>query len=474
MNMFESIKKIDAESEKEIKIIQDLDKSHQIEKLMDMYHSGNQELVQLAQQQMLDLLQGLIQHFINHYYYQCSQDDRDDMVQEASMNILVAMQNYDPSKASPTTYFKFHILDGIKKSHNNAESETAYNAQLKKRIRQLISSLNTQNIEYDEEQITQVILLKYSSSNYSPDTVRGCYRDVCAQVQQIAYENADNNTQEKEIGIFETPEKTFLKKEENGNLYQANDSLPREERYTIALSMGLYQTDKDILSEILHTYTQYSPLELCIANGMKPIQALRSFGLTKIEILSLYGVSSSDAEYFFAHQKDKEDKKVLSIYKKLHSITTTFRENMMYDNLRKILLKNGNHTAAEVEEILSGARCQKNLKPVSELSWKELLTGKGLTNVDFEKIVNSKPLSNAKIAPLLNLKQNEVNSISTKAMNKLKRTLKNTNTLHSTEKDVFDSALSRTDMKLQNEIHQYVQSYYEALSECNMDEITLD
>lgn len=450
-----------------------IDQDSRVKGIMENYRSGDPEKIEKAGADMCNLLDGWIHYLIQRYFFMASSMDIDDMTQEAKIHILMAMKNYDETKSSPTTYFKYHIMDGLKSSNNGNNSQTQYAAQLIKRIRQLISELDSQDRDYNEECIVQLISIRYGQSNYSPATIRSAYREVMSQTESSCVIVPEYEPEIPDLGIFETPEQSLMKKEETMELYAALETLPKIEKYLIMLSQGVYQTDHDVLKEILQTHTDFLPYEMCIANCGDNIQGLLSLGLTMAEISSLYGLDYDDAAYYGEHYQDEENERIQKLKKTMNSRKNIadFRLNLSNDTIKKTLYAFG-HSREEANDIINGYKCKQPGKSVAELSMKQLLIGKGLDSTDWDKIINNKPLSSKKISILLNLKPNDINGILTRGMTMLRRKMSHIETLRNNPKHNMNSALNNTDMKIQNDIYQYVSDYYKTMDEC--DDIELD
>ena len=87
------------------------------EKIMEMYHHGNQEMAKyLALQAMENYIKSLMKKQFSTYVTKYF----DDLLQEGYMAVLEGLETYDVKRAKPTTFFRFYIV------HNMTEYITRF------------------------------------------------------------------------------------------------------------------------------------------------------------------------------------------------------------------------------------------------------------------------------------------------------------------------------------------------------------
>ena len=90
---------------------------------------------------------------------------------------------------------------------------------------------------------------------------------------------------------------------------------------------------------------------------------------------------------------------------------------------------------------------------------------------DIKKIICGQPLSNKKIAPLLNVKQNDIKGIETRAIKKLTRILKSEYEV-TAKPSAMTVILNQAELKIQPDVMEYASAFYDDIED--VEDLILD
>ena len=451
------------------------ERKNKVTKIMDMYHSGDEEMQKHAMMCMLTYLEGYKITLVMRTYGTYVMNYRDDLMQCADMGIIKGMALFDPEKGEPTTFFKNHMRDEIQNFINKDVTDlTVYYSGVVRDIRHLQGDRLKRGLETTVDDAVVILKGKHSAS-----TIRAAYDMMQMQdAKEVLRDDGDIIDDSDESYVVQ-PEQLFLKKEESNELYKAINMLDPDERYVTILGNGLYKSDMRILENILKTVTQYTAFEKLIANGFEPEKALQIMGFSSEAILIIKGLNKTDASRFCRiittglNEENEDDYSRIMNFLVSEESQRAFRENLNNKTFEKVLKNLG---CSNYKQIIAG-QCIPNdilIKDISELSVRNLMLGKGFLDKDVDFILaTGKEMSGAKISALVPLvEKKDVRSIDAAAKKKLKRYLMNNQSFMERHKK-RDTSINDTTIPCMEENNRYINTYFndlESVSDEMMDD----
>lgn len=197
------------------------DDYEKIIRIMELYHTGHQKE---AFNQMLEQLKYFIWHQMKIIYptYFQNEEIRDDMYNEAVLEIIKSMDRYDAEKSVPTTFFAPYIIGGFRKAIDDMYDQR--NSPEFKKIAKAIIKFEQQNKPLIETEIAAV-------ANVSITDVKKYFEYKNAHDLVYISENPETDKDIKQK--IQTPEEHFLENEKNNNIYSALQNLSEQEKKVI-------------------------------------------------------------------------------------------------------------------------------------------------------------------------------------------------------------------------------------------------
>lgn len=451
------------------------ERKKKVTKIMDMYHSGDEEMQKHAMMCMLTYLEGYKITLVMRTYGSYAINYRDDLMQCADIGIIKGMALFDPEKGEPTTFFKNHMRDEIQNFINKDVTDgTVYYNGIIRNIKRLQGDRLKRGLDTTVDDAVMILKGKHSAS-----TIRETFDIMQIQdAKEILRDDGDIIDDSDESYVVQ-PEQLLLKKEEFNELYKAINMLEPDEKYVTILGNGLYKSDMRILENILKTVTQYTAFEKLIANGFEPEEALRTMGFSSEAILIIKGLNKTDASRFCRiietglNEENEDDYSRIIDFLASEDAQKKFRENLNDKMFEKILKSLG---CSNYKQIIAG-QCIPNsvpVKDISELSVRDLMIGKGFLDKDVDFILaTGKEMSGAKISALVPLvEKKDVRSIDATAKKKLKRYLMNNQSFMERHKK-RDTSINDTMIPCMEENSRYINTYFndlESVSDEMMDD----
>ena len=210
-------------------------------KVMEDYHSGNEKKREFAQETMAGELEGFIRSIIKKSYSSYTSKHYEDLVQCGRMGVVVAMQDYDPAKGQPSTYFHSFIVHEIQDYINKVVNKTTpyYSVNIKK-IKKAINQFENLHLSYTAKDISIQTGIPLTTVERTLRTMNGN--------SEISLEFCGDKL---EGPNFYDPVSTYLDKENTEFIYKTiSEYLTQEEAVFVFYAHGLGDVEKLNLKQI--------------------------------------------------------------------------------------------------------------------------------------------------------------------------------------------------------------------------------
>lgn len=200
-------------------------------KLMQDYHSSDEEAKCRAIEAIIGDLTGLIIYIVEKKYYNFSKKYYEDLVQCGEIGVLVGLKDYDPKKSKPSTYFYYHIVHEIQDFINSNVYRTTqyYSANVKKVNRTINEFENAGFNQYSAKDIS-------IQTGMSLDTVETALHIIKGKTE-VSMEYCGEYMRAPEMA---DPAVQYAKKEDTDLLYQVlRECLTPEEALVVCYLHGL-------------------------------------------------------------------------------------------------------------------------------------------------------------------------------------------------------------------------------------------
>ena len=204
-------------------------------KIMELYHNGNDEEKQIAKEQAINSLTGIIHLIIRQHYITYRKNYYFDLVSEGTLGILKGLGTYNPERSKPSTFFYPYIMHEMQSFIDSTVNKTTahYSSNIRK-INKKINELMVENKDYDEVTLAEM-------TGLSMETIRQALA-IRSRRDEINYDCSteafiNNNTTNNPVL---SPEESYLEKEKNDIIYNTLDArLTEIEKSILELSFGL-------------------------------------------------------------------------------------------------------------------------------------------------------------------------------------------------------------------------------------------
>ena len=211
-------------------------------KIMEYYHSGDEEKRAWALSEAMIELEGFIHSIIKKSYSTYTGAHFYDLLQEGYLGVMVGMDKYDPDISAPTTFF-FHYIKHEMQGFitRNVDKTTSHYSSNIKKINKVVDEFESRGEAYTNVDIAIQTGMTVETVEQSM-AIRG-YRN------EIHTDGCVTNIiDEKVSSELQTPEEAILEKEKNVLIYRAIDDLLTEDEIKV-LEMHFGINNKDVCSE---------------------------------------------------------------------------------------------------------------------------------------------------------------------------------------------------------------------------------
>lgn len=222
-----------------------------MENVMEMYHSGDEFLVQKSKDCVVEKFGRFVHSIIRKSYNTYVEKHEEELYQCGAIGLINAMVNYDVNKGAFTTFSKHFVQHEITEQLNFLNNDTTvhYN-NMRKKITNAINKLKGEGIEPTVDRICILTELK-------ADMVE---RELaCIERSKLYYLDADNDDGDNHDKVCEyedTPEAIYAKKERSECLLGAIKRLPPEVRDVLLLRREDCFTNDQIAKQLHITVGQ--------------------------------------------------------------------------------------------------------------------------------------------------------------------------------------------------------------------------
>lgn len=231
-----------------------------ITRIMNEYHYGDQKK---AIEQMVNQLSHFVRYLMRSQYptYSQNEDVREDLYNEAILEILKSMPKYDAEKP-PTTFFAYFIVGGFRRAIEDIYDQR--NTPAFKRIAKAISKCEELNKPLIETEIA-------AAANASITDVKKYFEYKNAHDFVYISDNPEIDTETKQK--IKTPEEQMLENEKNNKIHEALKELPPHEQ-KIVYTFYFTKPDGDKKRHTLETVSKMTGLDkdlvqLYLQRGLK-------------------------------------------------------------------------------------------------------------------------------------------------------------------------------------------------------------
>lgn len=204
----------------------DSDKKHyngyeETVRIMEMYNSGQKKE---ASTQLIEQIKYFIWQQMRKIYptYFQNEEIRDDMYNEAVLEVLKAMEKYNAEKTSPTTFFSFFIIGGFRKA-----IEDTYDQRNSPEFKKIAWEIN--RFEQANKPLVEIDIAVAAKVSITDVKKYFEYKNSSDLVYISENPETDKDIKQK----IQTPEEQFFENEKNENISLAILNLPEQERNVI-------------------------------------------------------------------------------------------------------------------------------------------------------------------------------------------------------------------------------------------------
>ena len=209
----------------------------EFEKIMEMYHHGNQEMAKyLALQAMENYIKSLMKKQFSTYVTKYF----DDLLQEGYMAVLEGLETYDVKRAKPTPFFRFYIVHNLTEYITRFVNESTAHYQ---KNNQLIRQIE-RKYEKDHKEATDADIAIELGMNI--ETIKATRKIDGKTLNHIEATDNDffsNQMEEK------SPEEIILESEKRRALADKINSLPEVERVVLKMHFCEQKSQREIARE---------------------------------------------------------------------------------------------------------------------------------------------------------------------------------------------------------------------------------
>ena len=207
------------------------------EKIMEMYHHGNQEMAKyLALQAMENYIKSLMKKQFSTYVTKYF----DDLLQEGYMAVLEGLETYDVKRAKPTTFFRFYIVHNMTEYITRFVNESTAHYQ---KNNQLIRQVE-RNYEKNHKEATDAdIAIELGMNIETIKATRKIDGKTLNHIESTDNDFFSNQMEEK------SPEEIILESEKRKALADKINSLPEVERVVLKMHFCEQKSQREIARE---------------------------------------------------------------------------------------------------------------------------------------------------------------------------------------------------------------------------------
>lgn len=207
------------------------------EKIMEMYHHGNQEMAKyLALQAMENYIKSLMKKqfptYVTNYF--------EDLLQEGYMAVLEGLETYDVKRAKPTTFFRFYIVHNMTEYITRFVNESTAHYQ---KNNQLIRQVERKYEKNHKEATDADIAIELGMNIETIKATRKIDGKTLNHIESTDNDFFSNQMEEK------SPEEIILESEKRKALADKINSLPEVERVVLKKHFCEQKSQREIARE---------------------------------------------------------------------------------------------------------------------------------------------------------------------------------------------------------------------------------
>lgn len=207
------------------------------EKIMEMYHHGNQEMAKyLALQAMENYIRSLMKKqfptYVTNYF--------EDLLQEGYMAVLEGLETYDVKRAKPTTFFRFYIVHNMTEYITRFVNESTAHYQ---KNNQLIRQVERKYEKNHKEATDADIAIELGMNIETIKATRKIDGKTLNHIESTDNDFFSNQMEEK------SPEEIILESEKRKALADKINSLPEVERVVLKMHFCEQKSQREIARE---------------------------------------------------------------------------------------------------------------------------------------------------------------------------------------------------------------------------------
>lgn len=207
------------------------------EKIMEMYHHGNQEMAKyLALQAMENYIKSLMKKQFSTYVTKYF----DDLLQEGYMAVLEGLETYDVKRAKPTTFFRFYIVHNMTEYITRFVNESTAHYQ---KNNQLIRQVERKYEKNHKEATDADIAIELGMNIETIKATRKIDGKTLNHIESTDNDFFSNQMEEK------SPEEIILESEKRKALADKINSLPEVERVVLKMHFCEQKSQREIARE---------------------------------------------------------------------------------------------------------------------------------------------------------------------------------------------------------------------------------
>lgn len=207
------------------------------EKIMEMYHHGNQEMAKyLALQAMENYIKSLMKKqfptYVTNYF--------EDLLQEGYMAVLEGLETYDVKRAKPTTFFRFYIVHNMTEYITRFVNESTAHYQ---KNNQLIRQVERKYEKNHKEATDADIAIELGMNIETIKATRKIDGKTLNHIESTDNDFFSNQMEEK------SPEEIILESEKRKALADKINSLPEVECVVLKMHFCEQKSQREIARE---------------------------------------------------------------------------------------------------------------------------------------------------------------------------------------------------------------------------------
>lgn len=242
--------------------------------LMEMYHSGDQDLREEAIVRLWDMIEQFAWYAIKTWYptYYAVEESREELLSCCKVAFLSEIWKFNPEQGTLSTFFTYPFKHEMHEwIHKEANDTTGYHAKMVQQVQNAIHELQSIGADISPSAISHICGLSVKKVNQTLDRIE------MSHPQSL---NAGEQFEEMVKGSSKSPEEMFLEAEASETIAHALKSLSEMDRLAVILYFGLDGSESKSYNAVAKIMKISAPqAQTCIARALHILRNNRSLNM---------------------------------------------------------------------------------------------------------------------------------------------------------------------------------------------------